>query len=277
MAFKFLGWVQEYVPPDYNLYFRVKIVRAANTATVYRQKLYRFTEGFSRADLGRWYSIQFDDIIRDSASNDIKVLIEMEYQNKDLENDQDDFYGFAMTEMMFKKASRFVSGISTPTIKVGNSIYLGDKNEQMEIRYEDVDPSGGAPAYRWSFDPSATVRFESTVEGSGAFVNYSSDRRLKTNIIKIDNPLEKVKKLQGITFDWNSKAYGLGFEPLLPTETGLISQDVEKVIPDAIQPAPFNMKYKTIQYEKVIPLLVEAIKTLSDKIDILEFQMSGSL
>ncbi len=62
----------------------------------------------------------------------------------------------------------------------------------------------------------------------------------------------------------------------LSSETGLIAQEVEKVIPDAVIPAPFNYKYKTINYDKILPLLVESVKTLSDKVNKLEAIISGS-
>ena len=57
---------------------------------------------------------------------------------------------------------------------------------------------------------------------------------------------------------------------------GLIAQDVEKVLPEVIRQSPIGKNegedYKTIWYDKLVPLLVEAIKELSDKVDKLEEQ-----
>ena len=64
-----------------------------------------------------------------------------------------------------------------------------------------------------------------------------SDRRLKENIKPIDNALEKVLSLQGVSYKWNDKAKNIksiGFEDSNKTQIGLIAQDVEKVFPELI-------------------------------------------
>ena len=48
---------------------------------------------------------------------------------------------------------------------------------------------------------------------------------------------------------------------------GVSAQEVEQVLPEAVQPAPVNDKYKTVQYEKLVPLLIEAIKDLNAEIE----------
>jgi hypothetical protein len=108
---------------------------------------------------------------------------------------------------------------------------------------------------------------------------YYSDRRLKTNIEPIQNALEKVNKLNGITYNPNELAANFGYE----TEqrvVGLFADEVETVLPEAVKLAPFDTNtdgtsktgenYKTVQYEKVVPLLVEAIKEQNKTIDSLK-------
>jgi len=92
---------------------------------------------------------------------------------------------------------------------------------------------------------------------------YSSDERLKDNITPIDDPLAKVLSLGGYTFDWNENTNNEG------TETGVIAQEVEALGLPGIVTTRDN-GYKAVRYEKLVPLLIEAIKELSDKVEALE-------
>ena len=92
---------------------------------------------------------------------------------------------------------------------------------------------------------------------------YSSDERLKDNITPIDDPLAKVVSISGNTFDWNDKSKKRG------NDTGLIAQEVEALeLPGLV--VTRDNGYLAVDYHKVVPLLVEAIKELSGKVDALE-------
>jgi hypothetical protein len=84
----------------------------------------------------------------------------------------------------------------------------------------------------------------------------SSDSRLKDNQKNIENPLEKISELNGIEFDWNDKQSSYEGRDI-----GLLAQEVEKIIPSAVQTRESG--YKAVKYEKVIPVLVEAVKELA--------------
>jgi hypothetical protein len=95
---------------------------------------------------------------------------------------------------------------------------------------------------------------------------YSSDIRLKENIHPILHALEKVKSISGNTYDWKE-----GFDEIHShkgNDIGVIAQEIEAVLPQIVTNR--DNGYKAVQYEKIIPLLVEAIKELSAKIDRLE-------
>ena len=92
---------------------------------------------------------------------------------------------------------------------------------------------------------------------------YSSDKRLKENINPIPNALEKVLHISGNTFDWKS-----GFDEIHShsgADVGVIAQEIEKVLPQVVTTRENG--YKAVQYEKIIALLIEAIKDLKNEID----------
>ena len=95
---------------------------------------------------------------------------------------------------------------------------------------------------------------------------WSSDERLKDNITPIDNPLTKVISISGNTFDWNDKSNKSG------NDVGLIAQEIEKVLPEAV--ITRDSGYLAVDYHKIVPLLVEAIKELSGKVEALEQKLS---
>jgi Chaperone of endosialidase len=94
---------------------------------------------------------------------------------------------------------------------------------------------------------------------------YYSDDRLKNKLGNIEKALEMLTSLNGFYYEANQTAQDLGYTPR--REVGLSAQEVQKVLPEIVVPAPIDNQYLTIHYEKMIPLIVEAIKELNDKID----------
>jgi len=116
------------------------------------------------------------------------------------------------------------------------------------------------------------------ISAENDIVAFASDKRLKENIIEISNPLDKIKQIRGIYYDWKENVKEKGFHPnRKKNEIGMIAQEVEKIIPQAIEPAPFNNDYKTIKYDRIIPLLVECIKDQQKQIDELKNKLDGYL
>jgi hypothetical protein len=97
-------------------------------------------------------------------------------------------------------------------------------------------------------------------------VAYStSDIRFKTNIIPIQNSLLKLKSINGVEFDWipNEALHGYTGHDI-----GVIAQEIEKILPEVVTTRESG--YKAVKYEKIIPLLIEAIKELAHKVTELE-------
>ena len=97
----------------------------------------------------------------------------------------------------------------------------------------------------------------------------SSDERLKDNIELISNPIEKVKQLKGVTWDWNSNADIL--QQTLPN-VGVIAQDVEKILPQLV--IDRDNGFKGVDYAKLTGLLIEAIKEQQVQIEELKNKIS---
>ena len=89
-----------------------------------------------------------------------------------------------------------------------------------------------------------------------------SDINLKENIVVIPNAIDKVNAISGNTFTWKSESYNES----IGNDTGVIAQEVEALGLPGIVVTRSNGK-KAVRYEKLVPLLIEAIKELNNKIE----------
>jgi len=116
-----------------------------------------------------------------------------------------------------------------------------------------VSGTSGTPSIRttataFTFNPSTG---DLTVPGN---VSSFSDRRLKTNIKNLENSLEKVLSMQGVSFTDTSDRPSIG----------LIAQDVLNILPEVVLKTE---EYYTISYANIVAILIEAIKELKKEID----------
>jgi len=132
---------------------------------------------------------------------------------------------------------------------------------------------------------SSLTRTATILDGSGntlfpgEVTAYSSDARLKTNIENIPNALDKVKALNGVLYNWTNEGHKWGLDvDTEKREVGLLAQEVQEVLPEAVAPAPFDIDtdtgesksgndYLTVKYERIAPVLIEAIKEQQKEID----------
>jgi hypothetical protein len=164
---------------------------------------------------------------------------------------------------------------------------LFDKNGKFTI--SDIYVTGGSIAGGSitgisSFSCNGTGYFGGILSGgsSATFVGdvtaNTSDKRLKTNVRKIDNALEKVSQINGVYYNFTDEALKLNHTLDKKEQVGLLAQEVQSVLPHIIKPAPFDIdresgesisgeNYLTIQYEKIVPLLLEAIKELKAEVE----------
>ena len=112
-----------------------------------------------------------------------------------------------------------------------------------------------------NINPSAVV---GRIDAQNDVVAFStSDKRLKENFVKISNPLDKIKQISGYEFDWKEELkQEHGFEG---HDIGVIAQEIESILPEIVI-TKFN-GYKGVKYEKILQLLIEAIKELQEEIE----------
>ncbi|MFG1499878.1 tail fiber domain-containing protein [Halobacteriovorax sp. XZX-3] len=174
-------------------------------------------------------------------------------------------------------------------------------NDQVGMQVFDIDGDGATgddkiPSVTWGDNPSDPLVFARYTSGSSyteymrltgtgelglgtdapserlhvagnvlaAAYLYTSDERFKENVETIIDPLHKVNSLRGVTFDWKTDEFP---ERNFPKEktVGFIAQEVEKVQPELVKTGQDG--YKSVQYGNITALLVEAVKSISSKID----------
>jgi hypothetical protein len=126
------------------------------------------------------------------------------------------------------------------------------------------------------------------IQALGDVTAYYSDMRLKTKISNINNALDKVMKLNGFYYVNNdiAKEYGYTSDKV---QIGVSAQEVESILPEIVTLAPFDATgadaenplsksgehYKTVKYDKIVPLLIEAIKEQQTQIEELKTIING--
>jgi hypothetical protein len=132
-----------------------------------------------------------------------------------------------------------------------------------------------------SFGGNVSIKGDLTTTGN--ITAFYSDRRLKTKISEINEPLKIINNLNGFYYRPNELAHKMGIKNT-EIEIGLSAQDVQQVLPELVKLAPFDSEknedgvivsksgnnYLTVCYERLIPVLVESIKELNKKNNVLE-------
>jgi len=108
------------------------------------------------------------------------------------------------------------------------------------------------------------------IRATGEIVSNFSDDRLKHKLEHIEQAVEKIQQLDCFYYIPNQLAQSLGYEA--KKQVGLSAQQVNEVLPEVVAPAPVDDAFLTIQYEKMIPLVIQAIKELSIEVKNLKLQ-----
>lgn len=108
---------------------------------------------------------------------------------------------------------------------------------------------------------------------------YYSDQRLKKDIKQIKGALDILGYIRGVRYVQSELAETFGYHNY-DQQVGVIAQEVQKVVPEAVKIAPFDAgegntsisgeNYLTVQYDRLVPVLIEAIKELKAEIEVLK-------
>jgi hypothetical protein len=100
-------------------------------------------------------------------------------------------------------------------------------------------------------------------EASNDIVAYSSsDIRFKQNVAEIKDPLQKISKIRGVSFDWIEMEE---FHGNKGHDVGVIAHEIEEILPEIVTTRESG--YKAVKYEKIVPLLIEAVKELKAEVN----------
>lgn len=91
----------------------------------------------------------------------------------------------------------------------------------------------------------------------------TSDKQYKDNVENIENALNKIDEIRGVEFDWKENPSGYTGH-----DVGVIAQEIEKIVPEAVRVGGNGQKQ--VNYEKLVPLLIQCVKELKDEINILK-------
>ena len=177
-------------------------------------------------------------------------------------------------------------GASIDNIQIG---VTGDNEIDTSTGNLTIDSAGGTTTLDDNVSVTGTLSVSSTlsVNGNSTLGNdssdittvngelrvtqditafYTSDQRLKDNVIAIEDSLAKVLSISGNTYTWNEKSGKEG------NDVGVIAQEILEVLPEAVTTR--DNGYLAVDYHKIVPLLVEAIKELSAKVENLEQKLT---
>jgi len=179
-------------------------------------------------------------------------------------------------------SAQVVSHLPTGTVS-GSS--AGTAQGQFKLNGVDVNvntmQTGDSPTFATitatTLFTGSSLEVSAGITGSAALINgaitatgditafFSSDERLKDNITPIEGALDKVNQIGGYGFDWNDNSEHSGHD------VGVIAQEIEKVLPEVV--VDRDNGYKAVRYDKIVALLINAIKEQQLQIDELKSKL----
>ena len=115
------------------------------------------------------------------------------------------------------------------------------------------------------------------IRATGDITSAYSDGRLKTNVEEISNALDIISGMRGVRYKASDELTKYGMQASKRTQVGVIAQEVQRVMPEVVTLAPFDIdenneskskeNYLTVSYERLVPVLIQAIKELKKEVE----------
>lgn len=169
--------------------------------------------------------------------------------------------------------------IATTSANVGSNVSLSTSQLTLgsaTLSNTSISAGGANATFKSIGIGTAATGTTGEIVATGDVTAFYSDRRLKNIEGNINSPLEKIAQINGVYYTQNELAEQMGYT-YYDRQVGLIAQEVQAILPEVVKIAAFDRdpekpsrsgeNYLTIQYEKLVPLLVEAVKELKREID----------
>ena len=151
----------------------------------------------------------------------------------------------------------------------------GNANGHMgELVFKTHDGSeggeGSSPKENMRLDATGNLFVSGTIFAQGDVVAFAtSDKRLKDNLTQIVTPLSKLSQINGYTFDWNNEKQHI----YKGKDYGVVAQEIQEVLPELVKERENG--YLAVNYEKMVPLLIESIKELKTQVEYLNKKLEN--
>jgi hypothetical protein len=114
---------------------------------------------------------------------------------------------------------------------------------------------------------SGNTRASGSILAVGDVISNYSDMRLKNVSGPVLGALDKVSKIDTFFYTPNKMALSIGADNEMKTRIGVSAQQMQEILPEVVFDSPLGQGYITVQYERIVPLLIEAIKELKAEVD----------
>lgn len=169
----------------------------------------------------------------------------------------------------------FWNGNNWESVGGNSNLYTADGSITTPLAARNVDLNGknlvfsGTGSVGIGTTPSVTAKLDVAGTVKASAIDYNSDERLKQNITEIKSSNEIINKLRPVSYFWNETGKKKGGNAQL--QYGLLAQEVEKVLPNIV--STDNDGYKSVNYNELIPLLLQTVQDQGKKIEELQKEL----